>query len=885
MARSRKLVVQLVGDARSLTRALDSVENKLKKGESGWMAAGRVATMAFAAAGVGVAAAVGVSVKAFADFEAALNESWAIMGDVSQEQKDKMADAARAIAKETTFSAEQAASAFYYLASAGLTADQAISALPITAKFAQAGLFDLETATDLLVNSQIAMGLESENAAENLANMTRVADVLTEANNFATGSVQEFAEALTNKAAGALRAMNKDLEEGVAVLMAFADRGVKGQIAGEKLSILLRDTARAAARNSEEFAQFGVEIFDSSGKMKNLADVVGEFEDALGPMSDEQRATALETMGMTRSVGDIIRTLMGASGEIREYETQLRSAGGTTEEVADKQMQTFNAQMTLLKNNLMDIAIEIGSKIVPKLMPLVKWVSENLPVAFAIMRDVWVSDVEPVLRSILDFGEKYVLPILKEIGKWMLEHGTAVKVMVAIAIGALAGLSLMWISVKLAAVGSMAIQGADMIIHGLRYVKLGVQAAISGAKQVAAWVVSTAKALWAAAVQAAQMALLIGYWIRLKIQAALSAARVAAAWVMQQIAAAKSLAIQGALITAAILQWIKLGLTAVAQAARVAAAWVVQQVKALASIGLQIAQMVLLGAQYVWLGLVALASAAQMALAWLIALGPIALIVAAVIALAVIIIMNFDTIKKWVTDAWNWIWERGKAVFNWIRDNWPLLLAIITGPIGIAVLIVSRYWNTIWEHAAAIMNFIAGRVWWLRDAITGAFSWVYTVVSMIWDWIWDKIDTVAGWIGDRIDQVTGWVDDAIDAVNSIPGAGVIGGAVSFLTGGQTGGVATASGIAYLARGGLSPARGRDTVPAMLSPGEMVLTARQQKNLFDIATTGRGGGGGGIYIDLSGAVISTETQFQDMVVRALRAAGSKGMPVTLQGRQL
>lgn len=884
MARSRKLVVQLVGDAKSLTRALDDVDNKLKKGSSGWMAAGKVAATAFAAAGVGVAAAVGVSVKAFADFEAALNESWAIMGDVSQEQKDKMSDAARAIAKETTFSAEQAASAFYFLASAGLSAEQSIAALPITAKFAQAGLLDLETATDLLVNGQIAMGLESENAAQNLANMTRVADVLTEANNLATGSVQEFAEALTNKAAGALRTMNKDLEEGVAVLMAFADRGVKGQVAGEKLSIFLRDTARAAARNTEEFAQFGVEIFDNEGKMKNLADVVAEFEQALAPMSDEQRAVTLETMGMTRSVGDIIRTLMGASGEIRTYEQQLRQAGGTTEEVADKQMQTFNAQMTLLKNNLMDIAIEIGSKIVPKLMPLVEWAQDKLPIAFAILKQVWNEDVEPVLKSIVAFAQTYVIPVLKDIAGWMLRNGDAVKIMVAIAIGALAALAAMWVTVKLAAVGSMVIQGAEMIIQTARYVALGIQATVTGARIVAAWVASTAKAIWAGAVQTAQMALMVAGWIRLQIQAWVSSARVAAAWVVQQVAAARSWAIQGALIAAAIAQWIRMGATAVVQGARIAASWVAQQVKAIASMGVQLAQMVLMGAKYVWLGIVALASAAQMALAWLIALGPIALIVIAVVALAAIIIANFDTIKKWVTDAWNWIWEKGKAVFEWFKNNWPLILAILTGPIGIAVFIITRYWQNIVDFVFMVIGWIADRIVWVRDTIINAFYTVYLIVAGIWDWIWDKIDTVAGWIGDRIDTVLGWVNDAIEAVNSIPGAGVIGGAVSFITGGQTGGVATSAGIAYLARGGMSPARGRDTVPAMLSPGEMVLTARQQKNLFDIASRG-GAGGGGVYIDLSGAVISSETQFQDMVVRALRAAGSKGMPVTLQGRQL
>ena len=33
-----------------------------------------------------------------------------------------------------------------------------------------------------------------------------------------------------------------------------------------------------------------------------------------------------------------------------------------------------------------------------------------------------------------------------------------------------------------------------------------------------------------------------------------------------------------------------------------------------------------------------------------------------------------------VVDAFNWVVDAAKAVFEWIADHWPLLLAILTGP-------------------------------------------------------------------------------------------------------------------------------------------------------------------------------------------------------------
>lgn len=423
--RARTLVIRFVGDVKDLNKSIGEVQKK--SGAFGKLAAaGNVALKGLALGGGLAAAGIGYTVKAFGDFDAALNQSIAIMKDVTDVQRNDMAKAARQVALETTFSAEQAAAAFYYLASSGMDAAQSIKALPLTAKFAQAGMFDLERATDLLINSQIALGMQSANAEENLVNLTRVADVLTQANNTATGTVEEFAEALTNKAATAMKTMNIELEEGVAVLAAFAQKGVKGQVAGEKLAIFLRDVTRAATRNREEFAKLGIEIFDQSGNLKNLADVVKEFEDALGPMSDAERSAALETSGMTRSVGDIIRTLMGSSDAIRTYEADLRKAGGATEEVADKQLQTFNAQVELLKHQLQDFAIEIGSKIVPKLIPFIESLREALPGAFEKVKGAY-RDLEPTLQSLSTWLQEDFAPAFLEVAKAGIDMAKNVK--------------------------------------------------------------------------------------------------------------------------------------------------------------------------------------------------------------------------------------------------------------------------------------------------------------------------------------------------------------------------------------------------------------------------------------------------------------------------
>ncbi len=306
-----------------------------------------------------VAKGVSKAVGEFVEFEEQLNQSLAIM-QTTEAQQQKMIEATRKVAMETRISTTDSAEAYFFLASAGLDAEQSISALPQVARFAQAGMFDMATATDLATDAQSALGLTVSDASANLENLTRVTDVLVKANTLANATVQQFSEALTNKAGSALKVVGKDIEEGVAVLSAFADRGVKGAEAGEKLNQVLRDIPRASAKNSAEFEKLGLQLFDTEGNMKNVADVIEELDSVLAPMSDELKASTLDQLGLNRGVADAVKILSGATGQIREYEQALRDAGGATQEIAENQTKSLQAEIDILSNKFQILAQDIG---------------------------------------------------------------------------------------------------------------------------------------------------------------------------------------------------------------------------------------------------------------------------------------------------------------------------------------------------------------------------------------------------------------------------------------------------------------------------------------------------------------------------------------------
>ena len=369
-----KLVVRLLADDKQYQRTIDRVEKRTAAMARKLTATGAKMTAAIT---LPILAMGAVAVREFARFDQAMTQSTSIM-DVTAEQTAKMRDLATELGGQTIQGPTKLAESYFFLASAGLSAEEAMAALPGVAAFATAGAFDMALATDLLTDAQSSLGLATGDTATKMANMTRLADVLVKANTLANASVAQFSTALTSKAGAALKSYNKDVEEGVAVLAALADQGIKAELAGNALDRVTRLLSKSALDNKSAHEQLGFSVFDNTGKMRNYADIIENLEQITGNMSDEARSAALDQLGFSARVQGVILPLLGTSAAIRKYEAELRKAGGTTKNVADKQIKSFSNQMTILKNNLSSVAIEIGSVLAPFILKLNERIQQGI---------------------------------------------------------------------------------------------------------------------------------------------------------------------------------------------------------------------------------------------------------------------------------------------------------------------------------------------------------------------------------------------------------------------------------------------------------------------------------------------------------------------------
>ncbi len=391
------------------------------------------------------------SVYEFGRFDNAMTEARAIMGKVAPDMQKEIQKTVLDLSELSKFTPTELADGMKQLAAAGLTVENSMKALPVVEKFATAGAFDLEQATQLLTDSQSAMGLAVKDATQNQLNMIKVSDALVKAGDQSTASPKQFAEALANGAADA-KMWGAEIETVMAVLDAYASKGNKGAAAGSDMARSMKLLKKAYSEQREEFEKNGIKVADEAGNYRNFIDVIADLEKAMQGLSGTQQTDLLKSLGFEALAQTAILPLVGMSDAMKEWEVQQKNAADYTKNVAKIQMESFTNTMKQLWNQLTVIRIEIGSMLIPMIQKMAAGVKYGI--------DVW--------KTMSQEGKTVTLVlagIAAAVGPVVLALGTGV-----VACGALqAAATTLGIQAYVTAAGLMAMQvaAAGLAIGGI----------------------------------------------------------------------------------------------------------------------------------------------------------------------------------------------------------------------------------------------------------------------------------------------------------------------------------------------------------------------------------------------------------------------------------
>ena len=299
--------------------------------------------------GAGLLIGFGLAERAAMAFDKQMS-AVAAVSQASAGQMEGLRQAALNAGRDTAFTAVQAAKAEEELAKAGVsTADILGGGLKGALNLAAAGSIDLAKAATIASIAMVQFGLSGKDVGH-------IADVLTAGANKSATDVQGLGYAL-GQTGSIAHQLGISLDETVGVLASFAQHGMLGEEAGTALKTMLVKLEAPSAKAKLLMEQYGISLYDASGKTVNLTTLAGELQKGLGGLSEEQRNAALATIFGTRAIkAATVLYQEGATG-VSDWTDKVNDQG-IAADTAAKRLDNLAGDLKKLQGSMQALAID-----------------------------------------------------------------------------------------------------------------------------------------------------------------------------------------------------------------------------------------------------------------------------------------------------------------------------------------------------------------------------------------------------------------------------------------------------------------------------------------------------------------------------------------------
>lgn len=346
------------GDAfRAISDGVAAARQRLRALREDFRELGAMATkglLAITAATAGVA-------FVFGRFERSMARVNALTG-ATQEEFQRLTTAARDLGRTTIFSASQAAEAMAEFAQQGFKTNEIIASMPATLALAAAGQLSMSQSAMATAGIMRGMKLGTED-------LTHVVDVLAKAATSSATNIPELAEAM-RQIGPVGRAAGASIEEIIGALRGMADVMIRGANAGTALRNIYIRLQAQPAEVKKALDQLGVSIADQGGRMRSLADIVDDLNQALEGYDETQRNAIVSQVAGLRATAAFSEILELGGDTLRRYTQELENSAGTAERVAKIQQNTLLGTLERLKSAVDDLVIKLGTALSPALRSL-----------------------------------------------------------------------------------------------------------------------------------------------------------------------------------------------------------------------------------------------------------------------------------------------------------------------------------------------------------------------------------------------------------------------------------------------------------------------------------------------------------------------------------
>lgn len=374
IAKAEQELKQYQGELRKLANVkLTALGEQFKQIGAKMTEAGKSMTMYVTAPLTAVGAS---AVKSFADVDKTMQLTNATMGNTA-EQADLINKAMKDAAANSTFGMNDAATASLNFARAGLSAEQAASALAPAMNLAAGEGGNLDTVSGGLVATINGFGGSFDEAST-------YADVFANACNNSALDVDSLASSMS-VAAPIFSAAGYSVNDAALYMGVMANAGIDASTSANALKTGFARLVGGSKDVQSQLDALGVSVVNADGSMKDSVSIQKDLHDAFAGLSESEQIAAASTIFGKNQMSNWLALINTAPGEVSDLSSALE-VEGTTMDMANSMMSGFGGSLERIKSSV-DVAktslgealAPIVSKVADGIQKLVDWFNNLSP--------------------------------------------------------------------------------------------------------------------------------------------------------------------------------------------------------------------------------------------------------------------------------------------------------------------------------------------------------------------------------------------------------------------------------------------------------------------------------------------------------------------------
>ena len=328
-------------------------------------------------------AAIGtVAAKKFAEVDKTMQLTNATMGN-SVEEAQLLNTAMKKAAASSTYGMSDAATATLNFARAGLSAEQAASALAPAMALAAGEGGDLDTVSGGLVATINGFHGSFDDAA-------KYADVFANACNNSALDVNSLSTAMS-VAAPIFSSAGYNVKDAALYMGVMANNGIEANKAANSLKTGMARLISPSKEGAAMMDKLGISVTNADGSMKDSVTIQKELHDAFGQLSESEQIAAASAIFGKNQMAPWLALINTAPEDVDALSTAL-DQNGTAMEMQAAMMSGFAGSIEQLKSGLDVLLTSLGEALAPVIQKVVAGVQ---------MLVDWFNNLSPQMQTVI----------------------------------------------------------------------------------------------------------------------------------------------------------------------------------------------------------------------------------------------------------------------------------------------------------------------------------------------------------------------------------------------------------------------------------------------------------------------------------------------------